>query len=60
MRSRPATVVQSTFLGNCVHVEARLDDGKTVVAEVSRLDENFSAGDTVYVWWQPDDELTFE
>src|SRR3984893_10525626 len=34
-RSRPATVVQSTFLGNCVHVEARLTGGETVVAEVS-------------------------
>src|SRR5580704_1273037 len=33
--SRPATVVQSTFLGNCVHVEARLPDGQMVVAEIS-------------------------
>jgi spermidine/putrescine transport system ATP-binding protein len=59
-RSRPATVVQSTFLGNCVHVEARLADGQTVVAEVSRLTEAFPAGDTVYVWWESDDELRFE
>jgi spermidine/putrescine transport system ATP-binding protein len=36
-RSRPATVEQSTFLGNCVHVEARLAEGQVVVAEVSRF-----------------------
>ena len=59
-RSRPATVVQSTFLGNCVHIEARLADGQTVVAEISRLTEPFAAGDSVYISWEPDDELTFE
>jgi ABC-type Fe3+/spermidine/putrescine transport system ATPase subunit len=59
-RSRPATVVQSTFLGNCVHVEARLADGQLAIAEVSRLGESFTSGDSVYIWWQPADELTFE
>jgi len=59
-RSRPASVVQSTFLGNCVHVEARLGDGQTVLAEVSRLTEAFTAGDAVCVWWESDDELRFE
>ena len=59
-RSRPATVVQSTFLGNCFHVEARVDEQQTVVAEVSRLGESFSAGESVDVWWHPADELTFE
>lgn len=59
-RSRPATVVQSTFLGNCIHVEARLSDGHRVVAEVSRRAEAFGAGDSVYVSWEPRDELTFE
>jgi ABC-type Fe3+/spermidine/putrescine transport system ATPase subunit len=59
-RSRPATVVQSTFLGNCVHVEANLADGQTVVAEVSRLTEAFAAGDAVCIWWESDDELRFE
>jgi spermidine/putrescine transport system ATP-binding protein len=58
--SRPATVVQSTFLGNCVHVEARLPDGQMVVAEISRRTEPFAAGDSVYVSWEPADELTFE
>ena len=57
---RPAIVGQSTFLGNCVHIEARLSDGQVVVAEVSRLAESFSAGDSVQVWWEPRDELRFE
>jgi ABC-type Fe3+/spermidine/putrescine transport system ATPase subunit len=59
-RSRPASVIQSTFLGNCIHIEARLDDGNAVVAEVSRLSEAFSAGAAVFVSWQPADELRFE
>ncbi len=59
-RMLPATVVQSTFLGNCVHVEARLADGNTVVAEVSRLADNFAAGESVYVSWESRDELAFE
>ena len=59
-RARLATVVRSTFLGNCVHVEARLTDGQTVVAEVSRLAETFAADDSVHVLWEPRDELTFE
>jgi ABC-type Fe3+/spermidine/putrescine transport system ATPase subunit len=59
-RPRPATVVQSTFLGNCVHVEARLADGQMVVAEVSRHAEEYAAGDSVYISWDSDDELAFE
>jgi len=58
-RHRAATVVQSTFLGNCVHVEARLEDGQTVVAEISRAEDNFMPGEAVYVCWNPSDELTF-
>jgi spermidine/putrescine transport system ATP-binding protein len=58
-RSKPATVVQSTFLGNCVHVEARLADGHIVIAEVSRLGESFAPGDPVCISWEPHDELIF-
>ncbi len=54
-----ATVVSSTFLGNCLHVETRLAGGETVVAEVSRLNGRFAPGDTVHVWWRQSDELTF-
>ncbi len=59
VRLLPATVIQSTFLGNCVHVETRLDDGSIAVAEISRSEQAFTAGDPVYLWWQPADELTF-
>lgn len=59
-RSRAATVVQSTFLGNCIHVEARLAGGETVVAEVSRLAEPFTPGEPVCISWEPSDELRFE
>jgi len=59
-RLRPATVVQSTFLGNCIHVAARLADGQIVVAEVSRLADGFAAGDAVYISWASGDELTFQ
>jgi ABC-type Fe3+/spermidine/putrescine transport system ATPase subunit len=58
--SRPATVVQSTFLGNCLHIEARLADGQPVIAEVTRLNGTFVPGESVHVWWRPVDELTFE
>jgi len=57
VRSRPATVTGCVFLGNCVHLEARLATGETVTAEVSRLDEVFEAGQAVEVWWRPCDEM---
>ncbi len=56
-RSVPAAVVQSTFLGNCVHVQVRLPGGETVTAETSRLDGAFRSGDAVHVWWRDEDEL---
>ena len=59
-RSRPATVVQSVFLGNCIHVEARLGNGEPVVAEVSRQTECCTPGESVTVSWDAGDELTFE
>jgi ABC-type Fe3+/spermidine/putrescine transport system ATPase subunit len=58
--SRSATVTQSTFLGNCVHVEARLATGESVIAEVSRLAEPCNPGDQVFLWWHPADELHLE
>ncbi|MBV9768817.1 MAG: ABC transporter ATP-binding protein [Bryobacterales bacterium] len=59
-RSRPATIVQSTFLGNCVQVETRLSDGKPAFVEISRLGEVFAPGEAVHLWWEPADELRFE
>ena len=59
-RSRPATIVHSTFLGNCVHVDTRLVDGDPAVVEISRLGETFAPGEQVHVLWEPADELRFE
>jgi ABC-type Fe3+/spermidine/putrescine transport system ATPase subunit len=64
-RNRPASgvcsvigvVENSTFLGNCFHVQAKLTSGETVVAEVSRLDQVFVPGESVHMWWQPGDEM---
>ncbi len=57
-RCRSAIVVQSSFLGNCLRLEARLDNGDPLVAELSRLNGRFAPGDRVHLWWQPADELT--
>lgn len=59
-RTCPATIVQSTFLGNCVHVDTRLSDGASAVVEVSRRGETFTPGESVHLWWEPADELRFE
>ena len=56
-RCSAATVEAATFLGNAVQVEATLASGERVVSEVSRLDQTFSLGDKVHVWWRPGDEL---
>jgi spermidine/putrescine transport system ATP-binding protein len=53
----PATVVNSIFLGNCIHVESRLPDGAAAIAEVSRLNGAFHHGENVHLWWEPADEL---
>jgi hypothetical protein len=52
-----ATVANSVFLGNCIHVESRLADGKIVIAEVALAAGGFNSGDRVHVWWNPADEL---
>lgn len=54
-----ATVLHSIFLGNCVHVEARLATGASVVAEVPRHGDAYRSGESVHVWWHPSDELRF-
>ena len=59
-QARAATVVRSSFLGNCLHIEAALKTGETVLVETSRFEPGFAPGDSVYVWWRPCDELQFE
>ncbi len=55
--SIPATVRETVFLGNCIHVEAETGGGHVVVAEVGAQDGRFERGDRVYLWWEPADEL---
>jgi spermidine/putrescine transport system ATP-binding protein len=57
--SRPARIEDSVFLGNCIHVQARLTSGGLAVAEVQRGQESYAVGDTVHVWWNRADELAF-
>ncbi|MDQ6760414.1 MAG: ABC transporter ATP-binding protein [Acidobacteriota bacterium] len=57
--ARPATVVRSSFLGNYLHIETALRTGEAVLAETSRFEPSFAPGDSVYVSWQPADELRF-
>lgn len=59
-RCRPASVEQLQFLGNSIHVQARLENGEVLTAEISRLQTNCTPGDRLYAWWLPEDELRFE
>ena len=59
MRTAAATVVGSTFLGNCIHVEARLDNGEPVISEIARNGDEFKPGEPVHIFWHPSDELNF-
>lgn len=58
-RCAQASVESSVFLGNCLHVQARLATGELATAEVHRVDEAYAPGDAVHVWWSPDDEHRF-
>ena len=62
---RQGTVESTLFLGNCVHVNVRLEAGDRAIAEVPRRigsieDNTFSEGETVWLHWQPADEMRFE
>jgi spermidine/putrescine transport system ATP-binding protein len=60
LRSRPATVTGSVFLGNCIHVLARLESGEETVAEVAREQGAFQVGEAVEICWHPSDEMRFQ
>ena len=58
-------VESSLFLGNCVHVNVVLDDGRPMVALISfaamsLAQGDFRAGEPVRVHWLPADEMRFE
>lgn len=57
--SRRATVTRSVFLGDCIQVLARLETGEEAVAQISRDDGAFQAGEPVHVWWKQSDEIRF-
>jgi spermidine/putrescine transport system ATP-binding protein len=56
-RSLEGVVTGTTFLGHCVHVHATLENGMSCVVESTGRVTPFVAGETVYVWWHPRDEL---
>lgn len=60
-QARHATVHNLRFLGNCIHVESILQhSGERVIAELSRDHEPFTPGESVHLWWRPEDEMRFE
>ena len=56
-RVRLGRIENSTFLGNCFHLETRLDSGERLTAQVPRVQGAFQSGDAVHVWWHPGDEI---
>jgi ABC-type Fe3+/spermidine/putrescine transport system ATPase subunit len=59
-RARQGKVESILFLGNYVHLNTRLEDGKRAVAELSRDENRFAEGETVWLHWHPADELHFK
>jgi ABC-type Fe3+/spermidine/putrescine transport system ATPase subunit len=57
---RRAAVESTLFLGNCVHLNALLESGDRVIAEVPRDQHSFQEGESVCIHWRPADELHFE
>jgi ABC-type Fe3+/spermidine/putrescine transport system ATPase subunit len=59
-QARKGTVESILFLGNCVHLNTRLENGDRAIAEIGRDRSPFAEGDTVWLHWRPADELHFE
>jgi len=57
---RRAAVESTLFLGNCVHLNALLENGDRVIAEVPRDHHIFQEGESVCIHWRHADELHFE
>lgn len=57
--SRAAVVTRTVFLGECIHVHARLETGEEAVARVARDSGPFAPGEAVRFWWHPADEMRF-
>ena len=60
---RRGAVESLLFLGNCIHLNARLEDGARAVAEISRDSRGanqFQEGEPVWIHWHASDEMRFE
>ena len=55
-----AAIESALFFGNRVHVNSILNEGGRVVAEMSREENHFKEGESVWIHWEPADELRFE
>lgn len=53
----PAVVMSNTYLGDCVHIETRLENGIRCVAQVNENECRYETGQRVYVWWRQQDQL---
>ena len=56
---RRAAVESSLFLGNCVHVSAKLDDGERIIAQLPLDQNHFKDGEPIWVHWRESDEMRF-
>ena len=57
--ARRGVVSRCVFLGAAIHVEARLDGGEMLVAQVAADGRAFAEGESVHLWWSANDELRF-
>ena len=58
--TRRAAVTGFSFLGSQTNIEVRLDTGEAVLAEIASDHAAFIPGETVYIRWDPKDEIRFE
>ena len=57
--ARPAVISRSVFLGSMVHIQATLQGGESVTAQIAADHEVFNEGEAVHIWWNQDHELRF-
>jgi ABC-type Fe3+/spermidine/putrescine transport system ATPase subunit len=57
---RRAAVESSLFLGNCIHLNATMDDGGRAIAELPRDQNCFQEGEIVWIYWRDADEVRFQ
>jgi spermidine/putrescine transport system ATP-binding protein len=58
-RSVQGIVQGSVFFGNRVHLRAELPEGVECTIELNDRQGDYQAGERVYIWWRPEDELRF-